>query len=68
MRKFMYYLANFLYGFVGGINIVVGLFHSKDFWQIMTGCLFMILLLDRLTITTLNETIEMKEKIYKKEN
>ena len=51
-----------LYGVVGIMNIIVGTFYSKNFYQLTTGLLFIVLLIDRLTIGTLHQIIKEKEK------
>ena len=37
MKKFIRTLINILYGIVGGMNIVIGLFYTKNFNQSFTG-------------------------------
>ena len=62
MKKFIRTLINILYGIVGGMNIVIGLFYTKNFYQIIAGCLFMILLIDRFTIKALQDAIIIDEE------
>jgi hypothetical protein len=61
IMKIVLMLINILYGIVGGINIVVGMIY-KNFYQLTTGLLFIVLLIDRLTIGTLHQIIKEKEK------
>ena len=57
----MLILINTAYAIVGGMNIIVGII-NKDFYQIITGILFICLLIDRLTIHDLKEVIKTKER------
>lgn len=61
--KIVLMLINILYGIVGGINIVVGMIY-KNFYQVTTGLLFVVLLIDRLIICSLRDIIEIKEKNF----
>ena len=57
----MLMLINIAYIIIGSANIIVGII-NKDFYQIITGVLFICLFIDRLTIYNLRKAIKIKEK------
>ena len=60
--KILNKLLILLYGGAGIMNIIMGMFYNKNFYQLTTGLLFIVLLIDRLTIDTLHQIIKEKEK------
>ena len=47
---------------VGIMNIIMGMFYNKNFYQLVTGLLFIVLLINQITIRELQEIIKIKEK------
>ena len=62
--KILNKLLILLYGGAGIMNIIMGMFYSKNFYQSMTGLLFIVLLINQITICRLQEIIKIKEKKF----